>query len=107
MHTVLVLGGYGFFGQRIAAGLVREPAVRLLIGGRSLEKAAAACGELGLPRESAVAIDASDHALEPLLREWSVETLIHTAGPFQGQDYGVARAAIAVGCNYIDLADGR
>jgi len=33
--------------------------------------------------------------------------VIHTAGPFQGQEYGVARAAIAAGCHYVDLADGR
>jgi saccharopine dehydrogenase-like NADP-dependent oxidoreductase len=36
-----------------------------------------------------------------------VDTLIHTAGPFQDQNYAVARAAIEAGCNYIDLADGR
>jgi saccharopine dehydrogenase-like NADP-dependent oxidoreductase len=36
-----------------------------------------------------------------------VDSVIHTAGPFQGQDYAVARSAIAAGANYIDLADGR
>jgi saccharopine dehydrogenase-like NADP-dependent oxidoreductase len=33
--------------------------------------------------------------------------VISTAGPFQGQDYGVARAALACGAHYIDIADGR
>ena len=33
--------------------------------------------------------------------------MIHTAGPFQGQGYEVARAAIKAGCHYLDLADGR
>jgi hypothetical protein len=33
--------------------------------------------------------------------------VIHCAGPFQGQDYRVAGAAIAAGAHYLDLADGR
>jgi len=41
------------------------------------------------------------------LRKLGVTTLIHTAGPFQGQGYDVARAAIKAGCHYLDLADGR
>lgn len=36
-----------------------------------------------------------------------VGTVVHTAGPFQSQEYTVARAAIEAGCHYIDLADGR
>jgi hypothetical protein len=32
---------------------------------------------------------------------------VHTAGPYQGQDYGVAKACIEAGSHYIDLADGR
>ena len=33
--------------------------------------------------------------------------VIHCAGPFQGQDYRVSRAALAAGAHYVDLADGR
>ncbi|WVM91937.1 hypothetical protein ULG90_19225 [Halopseudomonas pachastrellae] len=33
--------------------------------------------------------------------------MIHTGGPFQGQDYRVPRACITAGCHYIDLADDR
>ena len=107
MHTVLILGGYGFFGKRIAAALVGESAIRLLIAGRNLEKARATCAELGLPLRSAVQLNASAPDVVSALRELDARTLIHTAGPFQGQNYGVARAAITAGCHYIDLADGR
>lgn len=107
MHTILVLGGYGFFGRRIAAGLACESDIRLLIGGRNRAKAAATCSELGLPADAAIHMDAADPALTASLQGLAINTLIHTAGPFQGQDYAVARAAIAAGCNYIDLADGR
>jgi hypothetical protein len=33
--------------------------------------------------------------------------VIHCAGPFQGQDYRVALAALRCGAHYVDLADGR
>lgn len=79
----------------------------MLVGGRDGRKAAALVDSLRLPVENAVRIDAGSHELATTLRALGVETLIHTAGPFQGQDYGVARSAIAAGANYIDLADGR
>jgi len=34
MQTVLVLGGYGFFGQRIGAALASGPSLRVLLAGR-------------------------------------------------------------------------
>jgi saccharopine dehydrogenase-like NADP-dependent oxidoreductase len=107
MRTVLVLGGYGFFGQRISAALASIASVRVLVGGRDLERARAATRAMGLPVEHAVALDAHDRHLAEVLRRLNVDVLIHTAGPFQGQDYSVARAAIDAGCHYIDLADGR
>ena len=107
MHTVLVLGGYGFFGSRICSGLVGDPSIRLLIGGRSRERALQTTARLGLGADQAIAIDANDNDLAGLLEENGAQILVHTAGPFQHQDYRVARAAIEAGCHYIDLADGR
>jgi saccharopine dehydrogenase-like NADP-dependent oxidoreductase len=107
MPTVLVLGGYGFFGRRIAAALAANPSPRVLLAGRDLGRATAATRALGLPSEHAVAIDAHDEHLARTLSRLEVDVLVHTAGPFQGQDYAVARAAIEAGCHYIDLADGR
>ena len=106
-HTVLVLGGYGFFGERISAALSRNPRIRLLIAGRRIDKCVAAVAALGLPRSDAVALDATDPQLVDQLTALGVQTMVHTAGPFQRQGYEVARAAIQAGCNYIDLADGR
>jgi saccharopine dehydrogenase-like NADP-dependent oxidoreductase len=81
--------------------------IRLLIGGRDAGKAQSAARQLQLPTESGIRIDAGESAFADRLRELGVDTLIHTAGPFQCQDYRVARAAIDAGSNYIDLADGR
>ena len=106
-HTTLVLGGYGFFGARISTALAANTSIRLLIGGRDAGKARTLALQLGLAPDQAVAIDATSADLADRLSALGVRTLIHTAGPFQGQDYSVARAAIAAGANYIDLADGR
>ncbi|HUQ09357.1 MAG TPA: saccharopine dehydrogenase NADP-binding domain-containing protein [Steroidobacteraceae bacterium] len=106
-HRVLILGGYGFFGRMIAEKLARAPGVDLLLAGRDLGKATALAYQLGLRAENARAVDAADPRLSSLLRKLGVHTVIHTAGPFQGQQYHVARAAIEARSHYLDLADGR
>jgi saccharopine dehydrogenase-like NADP-dependent oxidoreductase len=107
VHTVLIIGGSGFFGARIAAELAKTGASRVLLGGRDLERLRATAKKLGLRKRSAVALDASGPDLAELFGKRNVHTVIHTAGPFQGQRYDVAKAAIIAGANYIDLADGR
>jgi glutamyl-tRNA reductase len=47
MHTVLVLGGYGFFGQRISAALASTGSLRVLIAGRDLARASATARSVG------------------------------------------------------------
>ena len=107
MYTVLVLGGYGFFGGRICDALASDTNTRLIIGGRNALQAQAAANSLSLSATQGIAIDAHATNLAQRLTELQVDTVIHTAGPFQGQDYSVARAAISAGAHYIDLADGR
>jgi saccharopine dehydrogenase-like NADP-dependent oxidoreductase len=107
VHTVLVLGGYGFFGARIAAELAKTGASRVLVAGRDLDQARRVARSLGLRSRSALQLDAAGPNLAETLGARDVSTVIHSAGPFQGQGYGVAAAAILAGANYIDLADGR
>jgi saccharopine dehydrogenase-like NADP-dependent oxidoreductase len=107
MHTILVLGGYGFFGSRICKALAPNENIRLIIGGRDVAKALALASNIGLRSDQAITIDANAPDLAQRLAGLKIDTVIHTAGPFQGQDYAVAQAAIAAGANYIDLADGR
>ncbi len=107
MHRVLVLGGYGFFGSRICTALARNPGIHLLIAGRDAAKATALAYQLGRSADHAKVVDASSPKLAQTLRKLQVGTVIHTAGPFQDQDYAVARSCIQAGCNYLDLADGR
>jgi saccharopine dehydrogenase-like NADP-dependent oxidoreductase len=107
MHNVLVLGGYGFFGERICSALAKESSIKLYIAGRDRSKAIALAASLGLQPDQAIGVDAHSTEFTGRLVELGIDTLIHAAGPFQGQDYAVAGAAIEAGSNYIDLADGR
>lgn len=107
MHTILVLGGYGFFGSRICAALSLDKNIYLIIGGRNSSKAQLLATQLKLQPEQGIAIDAHAPNFAEHLKALNVNTVIHAAGPFQGQDYSVARASILAGANYIDLADGR
>lgn len=102
----LVLGGYGNFGARICRALARDSTIKLLIGGRDLQRAQALALELGAGVQG-VAIDLSAPDFSQTLRGLGVQLLVHTAGPFQQQAYGVAQAAAAAGAHYIDLSDGR
>lgn len=104
---VLLIGGYGNFGSHIAGSLAPDPQIQLLIGGRAKAKAQAFAARLGgaNPAEGhAIDIDGD---LGAALDRTSPDIVVHTTGPFQGQDHRVARASIAQGCHYLDLADAR
>jgi len=102
----LVLGGYGNFGARICRALAKDPLIELMVGGRDLQRSQALACELG-GSSKGVAIDLSASDFSQTLRDLGVELLIHTAGPFQQQAYGVAQATAEAGAHYIDLSDGR
>ncbi len=101
----LVLGGYGNFGARISRALAGDPAIELLIGGRDAVRAESFARTLAGARAFVVDHRAPDFAGR--LAAEGIGIVIHTAGPFQGQDYAVARAAATAGAHYVDLADGR
>lgn len=107
---VLVLGGYGNFGKRICQSLSKTN-ITLLIAGRSLEKAEQLCDVLSKEKSIAklepVALDIFSQDFLQQLKMLNPFLVIHTSGPFQGQDYRVAQACIEVGSHYIDLADDR
>ena len=111
LYRVLLVGGYGLFGSKLAARLALDPLIDLTICGRSLAAAAkladSLCRQTGCQRFHAVRIDVRDPGLAEQIRAGGFDAVIHTSGPFQGQGYEVARACIEAGAHYIDLADGR
>jgi saccharopine dehydrogenase-like NADP-dependent oxidoreductase len=101
---VVVLGGTGNFGARICRALAGDARIELVVAARDGDRAQAFGASVGA---SAEAIDTRAESFPARLAELRPGLVIHTAGPFQGQDYGVARAAARAGSHYIDLADGR
>lgn len=107
MKRVLIIGGYGNFGSFITKKLAQENNLQIIVAGRSVKKAEAFIRQIKTtnPPETA-ALDINGD-LSTTLSEIRPDIVIHTSGPFQGQGYDVAKACIAQGCHYIDLADGR
>jgi saccharopine dehydrogenase-like NADP-dependent oxidoreductase len=102
-RKVLILGGYGSFGRHISAELVGRNDIQLILAGRSAARGEAAARALGADFVQCDAANARSLA-SAIAGMWLV---INAAGPFQGQDYAIPRAAIDAGSHYIDLADGR
>ena len=108
---IVVLGGYGLFGERIVRALARDAGLELVVAGRSVTSARRLCEELAAQGAaaavSAAALDIEADGFADALASLAPHLVIHTAGPFQQRDYAVARMALALGAHYVDLADGR
>lgn len=106
-----MIGAPGHFGGRICRRLVGEKGSRLVVTSRRFEVAERFAIELrALDSDYEITAASLDHrskAFDADLAKLSPFLVIHTAGPYQGQDYRVARACIRSGAHYIDLADGR
>ncbi len=103
-RKVLILGGYGNFGKRIAQALVKAH-IPIVIVGRNRIKAEILVSELGSPAQAAIFDVKQDLAKQlSIIQPCAV---VNTCGPFQTSDYHVAETCIAGGIHYIDLADGR
>lgn len=109
-QRILVIGGYGFFGRRLVERLSRQAALHITITGRSHTAAHEFACKLQ-PQAAAeldcASLDASAPGLLSHLQRLKPNVVVNASGPFQGQDYRVAQACIAVGAHYIDLADSR
>lgn len=103
--TVLILGGYGVFGGRLAKRLARDEGLNVIIAGRSLAKANAfAQGSRLQPAE----LDIGGSDFSDRLAALAPDIIIDAAGPFQDYaetPYRVAQLAIKLGAHYLDLSD--
>jgi len=110
MRNVVVLGGYGNFGKRIVENLACIENITILIAGRTLSKSSALAESLNDTTSASLnplVIDIFAEDFKEQLAAISPFLVIHTSGPFQGQDYSVPKACIECGAHYIDLADDR
>jgi hypothetical protein len=106
---ILIVGGYGVFGGRLAQLLADEDRVTLVIAGRSKDKARSFCAGLRALADVTVAHFDRDGDLEGQIKAISPDIVVDASGPFQdyGDDpYRLVKAALARGVNYMDFADG-
>ncbi|WP_217171045.1 saccharopine dehydrogenase family protein [Sphingobium chlorophenolicum] len=102
MTRVLLLGGYGGFGGRIAQRLAAA-GHEVLVAGRSIDKARAFCERT--PGLIPLALDRSQIAAA--LEEHRPDMVVDASGPFQAMDYAIPTVCIAAGVHYVDIADSR
>lgn len=110
MKKVIVLGGYGNFGKRIVENLTNIEGISILVAGRNLSKSSTLVKSLAsksVAELEPLVIDIFADDFKERLASLSPYLVIHTGGPFQGQDYRVPKACIECGAHYIDLADDR
>jgi hypothetical protein len=105
---ILIVGGYGTFGGRLANLLADQAGLSLVIAGRSSSKAYAFRSKLvGAAATKILRFD-RDGDIAAQLAAGRPDLVVDASGPFQayGDDpYRVVKACIAEGCNYMDLAD--
>jgi saccharopine dehydrogenase-like NADP-dependent oxidoreductase len=107
MHpkTILLLGGYGNAGRPLAGLLLQETNARLVLAGRSAEKAASAASVLnGIcagERVTSIVADASDPAsLKRAFQGVDLVVVASSTARYAGQ---VAGAALEAGIDYLDI----
>jgi hypothetical protein len=105
---ILILGGYGVFGGRLAALLSDLSQLELLISGRTARAAREFCDNFrGAATATPTVLDRQD--IESGLDRLQPDLVVDASGPFQnyGDDpYRIVKACLAAKCNYLDFADG-
>jgi hypothetical protein len=109
LSKLLIIGGYGSFGGRLATILADYGEFTILIGGRSLHKARQFAEKIAGPGTvTPVAFDRNGDVASQIA-ELAPDLVVDASGPYQAygeRPYRVAEAAIEIGSNYLDLADG-
>lgn len=104
---ILILGGYGVFGGRLAELISDIEGIEIVISGRNLERAKAFCSRYhGEAVVRPLQLNRDD-IVQGLAAECP-ELVVDASGPFQTygeRKYDVISACIAAGIDYVDFAD--
>ncbi|PHS16368.1 MAG: saccharopine dehydrogenase [Kangiella sp.] len=116
---ILVIGGYGNFGNRLVKSLLAFTDHQIAIAGRSINKARETASKLSVRYCKNVKFYQLDVLADNLNRgivSLAPELVVNASGPYQFQskpsqdvqsNYAVALACLKAKCHYIDLADHR
>jgi len=101
---ILILGGTGFTGRLIARHLLEETGAVVTIASRRLEKAQEVAADLGRDRPGrAVAVRAEAADTASLRAAMTGQSMIVVAAPTSAQVETVARLALELGVDYLDV----
>ena len=106
---ILIIGGYGTFGGRLAELLSELEALTLVIAGRSEIKAAKFIATLAAGAKNIPLVFDRDADVKKQISQAMPDVVVDATGPFQlyGNDpYRVVKACLDLNINYMDLADG-
>ncbi len=103
---MLLVGATGAFGSRLAGHLAGIAGLDLVLTARALPPLERLCATLAPGAAATLSVAAFDRAC-PDLAALAPDIVVDAAGPFQGGDTVLTRAAIAAGAHAIDLADAR
>ncbi len=106
---ILIIGGYGAFGGRLAELLADHKSLSIFIGGRTLRKAEQFCENLAKRRAQFTPIKLDKLNLTPVLTRYRPDIVIDASGPFNilsDNPYAVVKACLKANIHYLDLADG-
>lgn len=104
---VLILGGTGVFGRRIASNLASRGDIDLVLAARDGAAAATFVRALGADRAASLEADlAKGNAIQRLL-DAKPTVIVDTAGPFQSRNLALPRRCAERGIHYVDIADSR
>ncbi|KAM3111742.1 saccharopine dehydrogenase family protein [Phormidesmis sp. 146-33] len=100
---VLILGGSGRVGSKVAADLLAHTQAQVTIAGRNLTKGEHKSELLG-DRVRFLTVDLADQTtLQKAIS--AVNVVVHCAGPFHYRDATVLRLCIEHGVSYVDVSD--
>lgn len=104
-RRIVLVGASGVFGARLATMIARWPDVVLVLAARRREPLEDLQARLEGP--ATIEIATFDRNAPETLAALSPFAVVDAAGPFQTSDPRLAKAALATGAHYVDLADGR
>lgn len=105
MKTILLLGGYGMCGQRIARWLLQETDACLVVAGRHKEKADQLAARLNslVPGQRTTATAADTASVDSLRAAFCNANLVLDCTSTTQHTEKIARVALAGGLDYLDL----
>lgn len=108
-RRVLLIGGTGVFGRRLAAHLGGISGLDLVIASRRAPKSRDVAAATAVAPGTTVSGIGLDHRtdLDARLKALAPWLVIDASGPFQGAGYEVPHAALSAGAHVVDLADAR